>query len=426
MTIHHKIWNLIRGGSFRGYLRTVSGYPLTLTGCMPEYPVSLTVAGNTVQDGTPTPDNPVEVQGVGDRTANLFNKDKYIQGITVNLSAKAFNNVSPYSGYMRVYYIQAKPNTTYYFNKNIGNYLCIVTCSGIPKVGMSITNISTTGIVTTSETDKYIAIYPLYISEVQNGLTYDEVEKSIMVTEGTEPLSYGYKIPMTVSGKNLADMKNVIDGYASGRPYPYMTDDGYILTSGEYTRISKLNCKLKAGVTYVADFRYERISGTENPRIYLPETSQYLSKGKKFIPKEDVKKIGIYFNDKGEATNQCKITEVMVTEGTEAVPYEPYHEPQTFPIYTDAPIYGNGTISDTVELDVRNRHAVRNKRVSVDESGNITQLATPVTTDISDMQDWDSIPKLWRGTAILTADTTIQPSGLTVKYYADKPGEEVS
>ena len=32
-----------------------------------------TLKGNTVQDGTPTPSNPVEVQGVGVRTENLFN-----------------------------------------------------------------------------------------------------------------------------------------------------------------------------------------------------------------------------------------------------------------------------------------------------------------------------------------------------------------
>lgn len=172
-----KIWNLIRGGSFHGYLRTVSGYPLTLTDCMAEYPVSLAVAGNTVQNGTPAPDNPVEVQGCGDKAEE------------------------------------------------------------------------------------------------------------------------GYKVLVIVSGNTGA-------------------------------------------------------------------------------------------------------------------------ESQTFPIYTDAPLYGNGDISDTVELDVKNRTATRIDRISVDDSGNITQLAAPVTTDISDMQDWDSIPKLWRGTAILTADTTVSPSALVCDYYS--------
>lgn len=34
---------------------------------------SYTIKGNTVQDGTPTPSNPVAVNGMGDKTANLYN-----------------------------------------------------------------------------------------------------------------------------------------------------------------------------------------------------------------------------------------------------------------------------------------------------------------------------------------------------------------
>ena len=34
---------------------------------------SYTIKGNTVQNGTPTPSNPVEVNGTGDRTGNLYN-----------------------------------------------------------------------------------------------------------------------------------------------------------------------------------------------------------------------------------------------------------------------------------------------------------------------------------------------------------------
>ena len=64
--LRRKIWTLNRSGKFRGYLRTVSGYPVTLTDCMAGQPVSMAVDGNAVQDGTPTPDNPVDVQLCGD------------------------------------------------------------------------------------------------------------------------------------------------------------------------------------------------------------------------------------------------------------------------------------------------------------------------------------------------------------------------
>lgn len=116
---------------------------------------------------------------------------------------------------------------------------------------------------------------------------------------------------------------------------------------------------------------------------------------------------------------------MFVVEGTytaDTIPaYEPYHEPQTFNIYLDAPLYGNDNVSDTLDLNFENRTATRTDRISVDDSGNITELETPVTTDISDKIDWTGIPNLWSGTVILTADTTVLPSNIAVKYRADKP-----
>lgn len=79
--LRRKIWTLNRSGKFRGYLRTVSGYPVTLTDCMVGQPVSLAVDGNAVQDGTPTPDNPVDVQLCGDRILPLgYTAVEYIEG----------------------------------------------------------------------------------------------------------------------------------------------------------------------------------------------------------------------------------------------------------------------------------------------------------------------------------------------------------
>lgn len=79
--LRRKIWTLNRSGKFRGYLRTVSGYPVTLTDCMAGQPVSLAVDGNAVQDGTPTPDNPVDVQLCGDRILPLgYTAVEYIEG----------------------------------------------------------------------------------------------------------------------------------------------------------------------------------------------------------------------------------------------------------------------------------------------------------------------------------------------------------
>lgn len=79
--LRRKIWTLNRSGKFRGYLRTVSGYPVTLTDCIAGQPVSLAVDGNAVQDGTPTPDDPVEVIGTGDKILPVgYTSISYIEG----------------------------------------------------------------------------------------------------------------------------------------------------------------------------------------------------------------------------------------------------------------------------------------------------------------------------------------------------------
>ena len=52
------------------------------------------------------------------------------------------------------------------------------------------------------------------------------------------------------------------------------------------------------------------------------------------------------------------------------------------------------------------------------------QLATPTTTDISALQDWDAFPPTWRGTVVISAGTVIQPSSMTARYYATKKEED--
>lgn len=57
--------------------------PLTLTNCKGGKLVSYTITGNTVQDGEPSPDVPVEVQSVGDLVTEGEHKGKYAVPVTV-------------------------------------------------------------------------------------------------------------------------------------------------------------------------------------------------------------------------------------------------------------------------------------------------------------------------------------------------------
>ena len=64
-----------------------------------------------------------------------------------------------------------------------------------------------------------------------------------------------------------------------------------------------------------------------------------------------------------------------------------------------------------------------NDWLSENETYGLYSIATPITTDITALQDWDAMPSLWSGTAVITADTVIAPSAITAKYYASKPEE---
>lgn len=54
--------------SVKGFVRNITGvFPLTLTNCVDSRSIiDYTMYGNSVQNGTPTPDNPIEVESVGE------------------------------------------------------------------------------------------------------------------------------------------------------------------------------------------------------------------------------------------------------------------------------------------------------------------------------------------------------------------------
>lgn len=71
---------------------TASGYPCVLEGSAGMPALDYKIYGNSVQDGTPSPENPIEVQSVGDKTKNLWNGDAE-QGAIVNNGTLSASNI---------------------------------------------------------------------------------------------------------------------------------------------------------------------------------------------------------------------------------------------------------------------------------------------------------------------------------------------
>lgn len=513
--LRRKIWTLNRSGKFRGYLRTVSGYPVTLTDCIAGQPVSLAVDGNAVQDGTPTPDNPVDVQLCGDRTVNLF--DKTLLKIATTVRGGGVGSTWEYNSNkikMSTEKIYVKPNTQYtviVYNNDIywrdriiesdANDIC--TCNHnhytIDETYEPRKNLKVYTFVSKENTE-YIIIRFMRTDCAE--ISYNDVTNvKCMLIEGAytaetmpayEP--YGYKVPLTMTGINLLS-NNENDWVSDAGIYKHFKipvegtttlqlklKEGKSIPEKLYLGYSKNGMDATGGVSWlIAEGRF-------NYGPIHANSSKYISIHPKTALLDEI------FDS----------LDIMLIEGaytTETMPaYEPYREPQTFNIYTPQQLAKVGDTADTVVLDFDNKRAKlvkryyrydftgeenwlyesNNNRYSVALNLHLESrryrtpsnrfitidglalennfvfahhnsfyvycnslttleelkkflvanptyayipLATPITTDITALQDWDAMPSLWSGTAVITADTVIAPSAITVKYYASKPEE---
>lgn len=169
--------------------------------------IDMQVMGNSIQDGTPTPEVPIEVESVGDKSKNLFNKNKIIKGKNLNAStgglyASATRGVSDY--------IPVCANQTYHVDFGIGyqNFInqgstpySILYNSDLTFNSQTATTRTTTGYYFTSPINGFIRLN-FYIDMED----YVQLEVGSTVTE-YEP--YGYKIPVKVSNNTEEITTNI-------------------------------------------------------------------------------------------------------------------------------------------------------------------------------------------------------------------------
>jgi len=163
------------------------------------------IYGNTIQDGTPTPETPVEVQGCGEQTENLFDKDT-----AVVYSAWILSNGNWfYASDSRSVRIQVKPNTQYTLSTE-GTYkifrILEIQSDDVPTKQNRYPQIPSILIMRgedqshytfkTSENAKYI-VFQSNLSVVNKWLS------ELMLVEGdsvrSDYIPYGYKIPVVVT-----------------------------------------------------------------------------------------------------------------------------------------------------------------------------------------------------------------------------------
>ncbi len=390
MNLRRKRLRLMRDTQWRGYARTAEGNPITLS--QVRSLANLSALGNSTQDGTPSPDNPVEVVGSGERTANLFDISKIsgdnikVVGSEVYLNGYACaTSISP-EKFLEITGLKVGDEITTVGHIKLLNGIFNGAQGRISflKKDNSATLYLTFGRNSDGQTmystlipsdfndDTYRNMY-LYGTQMpdENGnqlaiMSNVAIYKSKYTTE-TLPLyePYGYKVSVTAHGRNLFDINSIISNnnitnngneivinakrvYSNLKPSEFMEMTG--LKPGD-----KFTSRCKTNVTAGTD-------GSACGIIFINNSSGaavYIFYGYSVktisIPADfsDNKYSTLVFD--GVENGDSTFANLMVVKGAYTAetlpPYEPYKEPQEFNIYTPTPLYGIGDSHDMAILD---------------------------------------------------------------------------
>jgi hypothetical protein len=348
--------------------------PLTLNKCKGVDLVDYKIYGNSVQDGTPTPDTPIEVESVGERTKNLIkfkvygheNTDRVgnveelkalvsqgydvIWSINVNTSGITYEQANTYFLVSEV-----KPNTEYslsgYTKNSVFEY--DENFNYVQTLGAGIGSGSNSSSVsfTTSENAKYLMVYIYNKAQAvaQQPYTLEEIKNMNQLEEGstaTDYEPYGYKIPVKVNGKNLINKETLLDGYVKSdgtmESASWYKCTDYLSVSGDYIYLQN---------TTVSSSTLRHIVFFDKDKNVISSQAQQVDDNKTTIAMPE----GTAFVRLNIAPSN--VTKVMVSM-TDFEKYEPYIEPTTTNIYLNEPLRKVGEYADYV--DFANKKVIRN------------------------------------------------------------------
>ena len=338
----------------KGFLRTISGVPpITLESCVDDKSViNYQIYGNSAQDGEPTPDNPVEVVSVGEKTVNLFDYKDFIEsGKSKEIDSGIQFEITG-SRIQITKYITLKANTTYFLSAEctedgyIGGGL-IIDSNGNKNYRWC--SKSTKKIVVRNETniDREVDF-----SLVDLNGTKGSTIKFAMFKIGntaTEYEPYGYKIPITASGKNLFDISKTT-GFTSQYGGLTNTIDGNVLTvkSSVASRGGTLTLgTFKPGTYYIGIKTLSHNDSTLS--VFKQEGFTRLGNANTVITITEEMVIQIYTAFYSDIISQ--FTDIQIVEANKVSDYEPYHEPITTNIYLNEPLRAIGDYKDYVDFE---------------------------------------------------------------------------
>lgn len=371
--------------SIKGTVRTASGIPpLMFEGCVDnDSLIGCTIYGNSIQDGTPTPDTPVEIESVGEKTKNLipfpyFTKTGDYNGVKVTINTDGSITLNgTCTKLFNIYFVQ-----TGTFSLPAGTYRVSLTpkMSGVTLVtgggGSNLPSSVNENRMFTLDNEMPIGVCCL---QVENGAVINNITFYPMIEKGSEATEYEpsckYKIPVIARGKNLIPFP-YHDGYSKthyGVTYTVETD-GTIIANGTatgsnsafYLTMTKKITGFESGIQYTisgctggSNSTYEiRVAeGNGDFKRSLNGATTF-----EFDSNANMDRVNTYVMIRnGQTVNNLKF-KPMIELGSTATEYEPYVEPVTTNIYLAEPLRKVGEYADYIDFEkqkiIRNTYKI--------------------------------------------------------------------
>lgn len=321
----------------------------------------------------PTPNAPIEIESVGDKTKNLWNST-LIAGCMKFADGQYLN----YPGYVcNATPISVEAGQTYTISAN--NYTDPEqTSTGFVfyNNGTFVSSLITTSLTVTIPTGVNQLYYDFRKQSSASSLSPSDIT-NVQLEKGSSPTSYepyGYKVPIKVSGQNIIDMSDT--SYDFDEPvsmwastvFNFTKVKKYFKPSTTYTISYDVECtSVPEHTDYFDDrygfFLYSGVSGYSSIIMYQ---YGYLSVGDKnsyiltfttpanlYDDNSNYRILGYsnyYKNGDVSVASTMKFSNIQIVEGSytsQTMPsYEPYVVPRTTNIYLDEPLrkIGNGEV----------------------------------------------------------------------------------
>ena len=314
-----------------------------------------TVKSLKVIQTTPTPDNPIEIESVGDKTSNLlvypyYYNSRTINGLTFTVNADGIVTLNGTATADTTFLLTAsstfklKPNRYVVSGSPEGS-----SNSGYYMVWQNKTFIynSPATVTLTQEEGANIYIAARKGTVCDNVIFKPMLQLSTGIVNPYEP--YGYKIPVKVTGKNLYSAKN---GVAHSRivsldAIKVKPNTNYVLSVDSYTNEEPLFA-VKGLTEYVENMTPEE---SWNVGTQIKGNVRAFNSG-------EYKYIIIRMWNTNEFYGIDENTKIQLEEGTVVTEYEPYYESTTTNIYLKEPLRKIGDYADYIDFE--NQKVIRN------------------------------------------------------------------